>query len=163
MDSSATFATGERVSVSRAASAAARGGAVLSQEYGEVVVRVRLKAEVLGTAVFFTYCVWGICAMFTFVYGMQVYTLYGESAEKSFTHDWAVGLGIEQATQLNAAFKAAVQGAILLYVLQLLQPGLWLETQLDLCSVQATMLHGRATNWVARMRNHRTYFGRIAE
>ena len=94
---------------------------------------------------------------------MQVYTLNGESEERSFTRDWGVGLAIENGTQLQKALKAAVEGAVILYILQRLSPGLWLETHLDCISVQATMLTGRATSWVERMRAHGRFCARIAE
>ena len=39
---------------------------------------------------------------FTLVYGSLIYQLLGDSAETGFAHDWAVGLGIDQATQWKA-------------------------------------------------------------
>ena len=83
-------------------------------------------------------------------------------AEHSFTRDWGVGLAIENGTQLQKAAQTAIEGALLFGLFVRYSPPLWLETQLDVLSVQATMLHGRATTWAERMATHRTFHGRVA-
>ena len=139
-----------------------RSHAVLGQQYGELVARARLQKVALVAAVVLVYAVWAICAVFIFVYGMQVYTLYGQAAESQFVRDWGVGLAVDNATQLNKAAQAAVEGEVLLLLMSVLSPTSWLEARLDMLSVHSTLLTGRATTWVERMMAHRNYFGRCS-
>ena len=98
------------------------------------------------------------------MYGSIIYQLLGDKAQEQFSHDWAVGLGLDQANQWQSVVKSAVQAAIILTIihrLDLVSPQQWLEVHLDQFSVQAAMFHCSAKGFFARLGHVMQHMARI--
>ena len=89
------------------------------------------------------------------VYGSLIYQLLGDKAQEQFSHDWAVGLGIDQATQWKEVVQSSIQAAIILTLLDrmgFMSGVAWLEGYLDQSCVQATMIGTAGLSWMQRLR-----------
>ena len=86
---------------------------------------------------------------FIFTYGMLIYRLAGAQEEAAFARSWGVSYGMNAATEWRDVLKEALNGALVLVVLETLyltRNVHWLEEHIDLLSLQA-LLFGRATRW----------------
>ena len=88
---------------------------------------------------------------------MVIYRLLGDKGEEHFANNWAVGVGIDQATQWQGVLQTAVQVVIILTLLErmgFVTGNSWLENYLDQCSIQATMIGGVGLSWYQRTKAH---------
>ena len=129
-----------------------------AEEQLALAIRARIE-RVLG--LFGTYAAWALLSWFIFVYGLIIYNLLGSSTEASFVRSWLIALGVENARQWQDILRAALQSAVLMFVLDrmwVMSNAAWVEQHVDYLSVQATLLTGRVATWSKRVRRHVDFY-----
>ena len=94
--------------------------------------------------------VWAVYAWFIFTFGEQIYRRLGPDAEKTFAQSWGIGIGLNQAQQLQSVAQTVVKTAVLIMVLDTLRirsNSAWLDDAADFASVQCMLFDGKARSW----------------
>ena len=134
---------------------------VWAEEQLALAIRARIE-RVLG--LFGTYAAWALLSWFIFTYGLLIYELLGIATEASFVKSWLIALGVENARQWQDILRAALQAAVLMFVLDrmwIMSNAAWVEQHVDYLSVQATLLTGRVVTWSKRVRRHVDFYAGV--
>jgi hypothetical protein len=142
--------------------AAEEGEAEEVEQVVEDDTRFRRCAMLVGLVAI--YVCWACFSWFIFTYGMLIYKGLGSGAEQGFTRSFGVSFGLNQASEMRDVVTAAAKAVLLAAILDrlLLTPHeVWMETALDLISVQAVILEQKL-GLAGRVRTHYQFTKRFA-